>query len=197
MLDIEKNKELFMAELGKVTREGIEELTAWIKKSDFFNAPASTRFHLCEKGGLCQHSLNVLNRLREELFHEYGDKCPYSEETVIIVALLHDVCKINFYKESTKNVQDDETGKWNKVPYYMVEEKFHYGHGEKSQFLIERFMSTSIDEALAIRFHMGAYDPAFKGGDNSHTMAFQECPLALLLHVADQKASNFDEKDEK
>ena len=93
MLDITKNKELFLEEMAKVTREGVTGMLDWLNKSDFFEAPASTKYHLSEKGGLCQHSLNVLNRLREELFAEYGEECPYTEETVVIVALLHDLCK--------------------------------------------------------------------------------------------------------
>lgn len=193
MLDIAKNKEMFLEEMAKVTREGVDGLLDWLKKSDFFEAPASTKYHLSEKGGLCQHSLNVLNRLREELFAEYGDECPYTEETVVIVACLHDLCKVNFYKESTRNVKN-EAGKWEEVPYYAVEEKFSFGHGEKSVFLTERYFSLTPQEALAIRFHMGAYGSEFKGGDYSHSAAFEKFPLALLLHLADMKATYLDEK---
>ena len=196
MLDIEKNKEMFLKEMGKIDQEkrgSTDELLKWLLNSDFFLAPASTKYHLSEKGGLCQHSLNVLNRLREELFAEYGDKCPYTEESVVIAALLHDVCKVNFYKESTRNVKN-EAGKWEEVPFYAVEEKFSFGHGEKSVFLTERYLSLTPQEALAIRFHMGAYGSEFKGGDSSHAAVFEKQPLALLLHLADMKATYLDEK---
>ena len=94
--------------------------------------------------------------LRSSFFEPDTD----TEETYAIVALLHDLCKANFYKKGTRNVKNDETGKWEKVPSYSVEDMFPYGHGEKSVFLIERFMKLKVEEAVAIRWHMGGFDDA-------------------------------------
>ena len=128
-----------------VTRPGSEKLLDWLDtKTDFFTAPASTRFHGAYDGGLCAHSLNVYRVLRSSFFEPDTD----TEETYAIVALLHDLCKANFYKKGTRNVKNDETGKWEKVPSYSVEDMFPYGHGEKSVFLIERFMKLKVEEAV-------------------------------------------------
>ena len=125
-----------------VSRPGSEKLLDWLdKKTDFFTAPASTRFHGACEGGLCMHSLNVYHALHDTFFTE-GD----SEETFAICALLHDLCKANYYKAGTRNVKNDVTGQWEKVPSYSVEDLFPYGHGEKSVFLIERFMKLKIEE---------------------------------------------------
>ena len=143
-----------------VTRPGSEKLLDWLDtKTDFFTAPASTRFHGAYDGGLCAHSLNVYRVLRSSFFEPDTD----TEETYAIVALLHDLCKANFYKKGTRNVKNDETGKWEKVPSYSVEDMFPYGHGEKSVFLIERFMKLKVEEAVAIRWHMGGFDDAVRG----------------------------------
>ena len=129
-----------------VTRPGSEKLLDWLdKKTDFFTAPASTRFHGACEGGLCMHSLNVYHALHDTFFTE-GD----SEETFAICALLHDLCKANYYKPGTRNVKNETTGQWEKVPSYSVEDLFPYGHGEKSVFLIERFMKLKVEEAVLI-----------------------------------------------
>ena len=152
-----------------VTRPGADRLLDWLdNKTDFFTCPASTRFHGACEGGLCMHSLNVYHALHDSFFKE-GD----SEESFAICALLHDLCKANYYKVSTRNVKNDATGQWEKVPYYTVEDQFPYGHGEKSVFLIERFMRLKTEEAVAIRWHMG--------GDRY--------PLAIKLHIADLTAT--------
>ena len=127
-----------------ITRPGSEKLLDWLDhKTDFFTAPASTRFHGACEGGLCMHSLNVYHALHDTFFTE-GD----SEETFAICALLHDLCKANYYKPGTRNVKNEATGQWEKVPSYSVEDLFPYGHGEKSVFLIERFMKLHIEEPL-------------------------------------------------
>ncbi len=143
-----------------VTRPGSEKLLDWLDhKTDFFSAPASTRFHGACTGGLCMHSLNVYHALHDTFFTE-GE----SEESFAICALLHDLCKANYYKAGTRNVKRDVTGQWEKVPSYSVEDLFPYGHGEKSVFLIERFMKLKVEEAVAIRWHMGGFDDAARGG---------------------------------
>ena len=154
-----------------IHREGIDKLLAWLEKSDFFTAPASTRFHGAHEGGLVEHSLNVYEQLVN------GNPT----ETTAIVFLLHDLCKTDYYTVSTRNVK--ENGVWVQKPYYTVDDKFPYGHGEKSVFMIERFMRLTNEEAFAIRFHMGEYS------DPNTGKAFEKYPLALLLHQADERAT--------
>ena len=168
-----------------VTRPGSEKLLDWLDhKTDFFAAPASTRFHGACEGGLCMHSLNVYHALHDTFFTE-GD----SEESFAICALLHDLCKANYYKAGTRNVKNDETGQWEKRPYYSVEDAFPYGHGEKSVYLIERFVRLKPAEAMAIRWHMGGFDEAVKGGSFAISAAFDRYPLAVKLHLSDLEAT--------
>ena len=170
-----------------ISRKGSKELLEWIEKTDFFTAPASTKFHCACESGLVMHSVSVYNTLMEKHFDEEID----NPESFAVCALLHDLCKAQFYKVSTRNVKNDETGQWEKVPYYMVEDSFPYGHGEKSVFLIERFMRLKIDEAMAIRWHMGGFD------DNSGyaiSQAYDRYPLAVKLHLADLESTYLREK---
>ena len=168
----------------KVSRPGSEKLLAWLDTTDFFRAPASTRFHGACESGLVMHSLNVYHALRERYFEE-GD----SEETFAICGLLHDLCKANFYKPGTRNVKNETTGQWEKVPSYSIEDAFPYGHGEKSVYLIERFMRLRTAEAVAIRWHMGGFDDSVRGGSRAMGEAFYQYPLAVKLHLADLTAT--------
>ncbi len=176
-------------------RPGAEEFLEWLSGTDFFTAPASTRFHLSEPGGLCQHSLNVYGRMIQLVRAVCPDDAANMERTAGIVSLLHDVCKAGFYGTEMRN-KKDESGKWIQVPFYTVDDKFPYGHGEKSVFLIERFMRLTTEEAVAIRWHMGGFDEAVRGGSYSVGVAYDKYPLALLLHMADMMASHFDEAKE-
>ena len=172
-----------------VTRPGSEKLLDWLdNKTDFFSAPASTRFHGACEGGLCMHSLNVYHALHDTFFTE-GD----SEESFAICALLHDLCKANYYKRGTRNVKNDVTGQWEKVPSYSVEDLFPYGHGEKSVYVVNGFLRLTREEAFAIRYHMG-----FSGNEDNRQVgnAFQMYPLAFCLSVADMEATYFLEKEE-
>ena len=172
-----------------VTRSGADKLLAWLDTTDFFRAPASTRFHGACAGGLLMHSLNVYHCLREHYF-EPGD----SEESFALCALLHDVCKANFYKPGTRNVKNEATGQWEKVPTFTIEDAFPYGHGEKSVFLIERFVRLKPAEAVAIRWHMGGFDDAARGGCFAISQAYDQYPLAVKLHLADLEATYLKEK---
>jgi len=172
-----------------VTRPGVDKLLAWLDTTDFFRAPASTRFHGACAGGLLMHSLNVYHCLREHYF-EPGD----SEESFALCALLHDVCKANFYKPGTRNVKNEATGQWEKVPTFTIEDAFPYGHGEKSVFLIERFVRLKPAEAVAIRWHMGGFDDAARGGCFAISQAYDQYPLAVKLHLADLEATYLKEK---
>lgn len=170
-----------------ITRKGSAELLEWIQKTDFFTAPASTKFHCACEHGLVMHSVSVFNTLVEKHFDEEND----SLESFAICALLHDLCKAQFYKVSTRNVKNDETGQWEKVPYYSVEDSFPYGHGEKSVFLIERFMRLKLEEAMAIRWHMGGFEDS---GGYTISQAYERYPLAVKLHLADLESTYLREK---
>ena len=179
-----------------ITREGSDKLLEFLEKSDFFTAPASTRYHGAYEGGLLRHSLNVYECLREYLARErvqqrYGLNA--SEESAAIVALLHDICKVNFYTVSTRNAKNDQTGQWEKVPYYTINDTLPYGHGEKSVYMISGFMRLTREEAMAIRWHMG-----FSGIEDKNTIgkALEMYPLAFALSVADMEASYFLEGGE-
>ena len=167
-----------------ITRPGADRLLSWLETTDFFTAPASTRFHGACECGLVMHSINVYNAMMEHFFTE-GE----NQESYAICALLHDLCKANFYKASTRNVKNDATGQWEKVPYYTVADQLPYGHGEKSVYLIEHFMRLKTAEAIAIRWHMGGFDDAVRGGSFAVSEAYNSYPLAVKLHIADLTAT--------
>ncbi|MBQ5398919.1 MAG: hydrolase [Ruminococcus sp.] len=170
-----------------IKREGSTQLLEWLEKTDFFTAPASTRYHCACEHGLVMHSVSVYKTMVEKHFDEEND----SAESFAICALLHDLCKAQFYKISTRNVKNEETGRWEKVPYFSVDDRFPFGHGEKSVFLIERFTKLKLDEAMAIRWHMGEF-----GDKNSNTIsqAYNLYPLAVKLHLADLESTFLREK---
>lgn len=177
-----------------IKREGSTELLNYLKSSDFFTAPASARYHLNVEGGLCVHSINVYNRLLALVKAEYGDnyRDVYSDESIAICGLLHDVCKVNYYVVDYRNVKED--GQWVKKPYYTVSEKFPFGHGEKSVFLVNQYIKLTADEAQAINWHMGGFDQRVQGGSFSVSEAYNKYKLAVLTHVADLQATYLDEE---
>ena len=181
-----------------IKREGSDRLLKWLLSSDFFTCPASTKYHLACEEGLLQHSLHVYYRLKEEVEHTdwaaLGSEKP-SDETIAITALLHDVCKVNFYKADTKNVKNKDTGKWEQVPYYTIDDQLPYGHGEKSVMIVSSFMHLTREETFAIRWHMGGFDDSVKGGSYALNGAYNMFPLCLLISVADIKATYLDEKE--
>ncbi len=188
-------KELFLEIYDKfVTRAGAEELKKYLLSSDFFTAPASSRFHSAFEGGLCDHSVRTYYRLLNNVKLEYGENfnSVISNESIAITALLHDLCKIDFYKIDYRNVK--ENGEWVKKPYYTKEELMPYGHGEKSVYIINGFIKLTREEAMAINWHMGGFDYRTKGGDQSISDAYSKFPLAILLHVSDLEATYIDEK---
>ena len=180
-----------------IHREGSEALLDYLmNKSDFFTAPASAKYHGAYAGGLCEHSLNVYHCLvdylnRDRVQELYG--LEYSDESIAIVALLHDLCKIGCYKRGTRNVKD-ENGKWQAVPTYTFDDPLPYGHGEKSVYIANGFIRLSREEAMAIRWHMG-----FSGTEDARTVgqAFQKYPLAFALATADSEAAYFLENEER
>lgn len=179
-----------------IEREGSEKLLEWLEKSDFFTCPASTRRHSAYKGGLCEHSVKVYKRFVKLLESEYGVDWTkkVSPESVAIMALLHDVCKVNTYVEDVKNVKVD--GVWVQKPYYKVEDHLPYGHGEKSVYIISAFMRLTREEALAINWHMGEYDIRVQNGSYMISDVFYRYPICFLMHLADLTATYLDEKVE-
>ena len=177
-----------------IHRDGIDELLEWLQsdKCDFFDAPASTQYHLNIAGGLCKHSLHVYDRLIRLYQAEYGEASNEKHETLAIVSLLHDLCKTNFYKLGSRNVKD-ENGKWQTVPVYTINDTLNYGHGEGSVYIISAFMRLTREEAMAIRWHMGGFDDAVKGGSRALSGAMEKYPLVTLIHIADMMASYLDE----
>lgn len=185
-----------------ITRPGADKLLAWLETTDFFEAPASTRFHLSRPGGLVEHSIHVYHRLHDlfvserqnrenEPFIELSDS---EEETIAICGLLHDICKANFYAVEMRN-RKNEQGQWEKYPFYVVNDQLPYGHGEKSVYIISGFMKLTREEAMAIRWHMGFSDNDFRAGGFSAGNAFEKFPLAVLMHMADLQATYLDEAD--
>ena len=176
---------------SNIHREGADRLLEWLQTTDFFTAPASTRYHCACPAGLVMHSINVYEVMMEKHFDPETD----SAESFALCALLHDVCKAQFYKVSSRNVKNERTGQWEKVPYYVIEDAFPYGHGEKSVFLIERFVRLKPAEATAIRWHMGGFDDAARGGNFSISVAYDKYPIAVKLHLADLEATYLREKE--
>lgn len=182
-----------------ITRPGADKLLAWIESSDFYAAPASTRFHLSSPGGLLEHSLHVFERMKAICANEATITPGFNEpsmETIAVCGLLHDICKANFYAVEMRNRKNDQ-GRWEQYPFYVVDDKLPYGHGEKSVYIISGFMRLSREEAMAIRWHMGFADNDFRGGGYSVGNAFEKFPLAVLLHIADLQATYLDETGEK
>ena len=189
-------EEFLQIYLENIHREGSDALLDYLEhKSDFFTSPASARFHGSYAGGLCQHSVNVYRCLsayleRERVRELYA--LDYTPESVALVALLHDVCKIGCYKGGTRNVKGPD-GKWQSVPTFYYEDNLPYGHGEKSVYILSGFLRLSREEAMAIRWHMG-----FSGDEDKRLVgqALQQYPLAFALSVADMEATYFLEHEE-
>ena len=180
-------KEQFLELLRQVKREGIEDLIEFIEKTDFFKAPASTRFHGSYEGGLVEHSMKVYEILKHKVETNI-EKIDIPEESIIIIGLLHDICKTNFYKVDYRNAKN-ALGVWEKVPYYTVDDTIPYGHGEKSVMMITEYMKLTSEEKYAIRWHMGFTEP--KEQYTTIGIAYTKYPLALLMFEADLEATYF------
>lgn len=198
----------FEREMEEINRPGVDKLMAYIRSSDFYTAPASTKYHLSCEGGLLQHSLNVLDALRGLLiYNPTGGKLVYEYhaagkvaatipgESVTIAALLHDICKTHFYTTSTRNVKNEKTNKWEKQPYYTIDDKMPLGHGPKSAMIVKQYIELTTPEMYAIWWHMG-----FNGNYENDTAAgasFEKYPLALALYTADMMASRLMEGEKE
>ena len=180
-------KEEFIELLKSTKREGIDDIINFLERTDFFKAPASTRFHGNHEGGLLEHSMKVYEILKYKVKNSVME-VNAQDDTLIIVALLHDICKANYYKVDYRNAKN-ERGEWEKVPYYTVDDTIPYGHGEKSVMMITEYMKLTSEEKYCIRWHMGFTEPKELYGTISS--AYKKYPLALLMHEADLEATYF------
>ncbi len=193
-MELEEIKEEFcQIYYDNIERDGADELLQFLEKSDFFTAPASTKNHSCYEGGLCQHSINVYKRFIKLLELEFGANWDriLSKESAAIIALLHDICKTNYYQVEQRNVKKD--GVWVQEPYYKVADSLPYGHGEKSVYMISGFMKLSREEAMAINWHMGGFDPRVIQRTVNLSDIYYKYPTAFLFHLADNMATYLDE----
>lgn len=182
MSDIPCVKDKIIELLNNTERKGMNRVIEYLEESDFFVAPASTKYHGNYKGGLAEHSLNVHEIFkRKNEIYDFG----LSDDTVKITGLLHDICKTNFYTVSSRNVKKD--GKWIQVPYYAVDDQVPFGHGEKSVILLQQFIRLSKEEVIIIRWHMGGYEPS--QNYNSISNAWNMCKAGCALHTADLESS--------
>lgn len=180
-------KERYLDLLSTIDRIGMKELIRFLESSDFFSAPASTKFHGDYEGGLLEHSLKVYDILCNKMKNLDID-LKVSDDTLKIVALLHDLCKVNFYKVDYRNVKNDN-GVWEKVPYYTIDDTIPYGHGEKSVMMITEYIKLTPEEKYSIRWHMGFSEP--REIYTTLGQAIKKYPLILLLNEADMEATYF------
>jgi hypothetical protein len=213
----QKNIARFEALLGSVSKEGTDKLLRYIKKhTDFYTAPASTRFHSAYKGGLLQHTLNVYDCLAAKKMSPMWAPIleKVSDESIIVIGLLHDLCKTNFYVETLKNqktydaekvaaadprqVKHDATGDyiWETVTGYQIEDKLPLGHGEKSVILAQSYIRLTCDEVMAIRWHMGFSDMESPAEKASLSDAIRKYPICLAMAEADMEATYLMEKED-
>jgi len=185
----------------EIQRPGADDLLEWLESTDFFTAPAGAKHHGAYYGGLMIHSMNVWKRLREiacrdVLGDDPGELDCQTRETVAILGLLHDVCKVGAYHIETKRRKNPDTNQWEDYQAYTFRDPFPLGHGEKSLYLISRFIKLTEAEALAIRWHMGAFDDAAHGnGKTALNAAMNVTPWVWRLHEADMCAAHIDERE--
>lgn len=181
-----ENKKRFIELCKNVSRDGMDSLLDWLESTDFYIAPASQTYHCSYYGGLLEHSLNVYDELKRLL--EAYPEVVAPDESVVIAALLHDLCKIDLYTTEKRN-RKNESGAWEQYDAYTIKEKFCFGgHGSKSVYLARHFLELTPDEAVAINCHMGSWD-----GNKDVGKAYEHCSFAWLLHVADEAATYIKE----
>ena len=197
-----QNKERFISLLQKAgelepkKKPGIDRLINWLEGTDFYYAPASTKYHGNYEGGLCEHSIKVYDNLctLNTAFNE-----DMKEYDIIICALLHDLCKIDFYKKVVKGAyKKDENGAtiqpkvWEeKEVYDYGEEKTILGHSPKSIFIIQHFFLLSDEQAEAIYAHMGGMECSDQMEKNTYSKIYNKNKLAFYLHLADYKQAYY------
>ena len=192
--DIERNKKEFISLIYSIEREfNKDRLIEWLEnRSDFFTAPASSKYHGSYEGGLCNHSLNVYyslknlaqNFLSYEIDQEGNQHFKYSEDSLKIVGLLHDISKANYYEKYFRNVKD-EKGNWVQVPEYKVrDDRFIFGSKEQTaEFMVSNFIPLTVDERISILHSSGGQ--AYDSTQTNVATIFNACELTTLLHTAD------------
>lgn len=182
--------------LLSTNRKGMDKVLEYLRGSDFYYAPSSTKFHSNYQGGLLDHSILVLTTaisLRDAMVNIKPElKERLTDESVIISALLHDLCKVGFYVPKDK-WKKDENDKWVSYRGYDVEDTFPIGHGEKSVILLQCLgLELNMDEMLAIRYHMGLWSTSVDCGDanRAYFRAVNMCPLLSIIQNADFMSSN-------
>ena len=208
MIDIKANKRVYLSLLREVLPDAdFYTIEAYLDNTDFFTAPASTRFHLSETGGLCAHSLNVYFAA-VSLNHVF---CIKNEHSIILCSLLHDICKADVYSQEYKNVKvydeevlanadkrkikKDSKGEyiWDQKLQYVFDDRWPFGHGSKSAYIASSLIDLTPEEAMAIRYHMGAFED---GDKNNCSKVYETNKLALLIHFADMYASKIMEGEQ-
>lgn len=186
-------RERYIGLLSSTQRPGIWQLITYLEKeTDFFTAPASTKYHGACQGGLLDHSLAVYDNLLK-MTKLYSLNC--AADSLVICALLHDLCKANFYRQGIRNRKNVNTGKWEQVEVYEINDQMPLGHGEKSVMIAQQYISLTPEEMLAIRWHMGGFDVTAAGvGGRSLSLAMSCYPLVAALHMADLATCYFDQK---
>jgi hypothetical protein len=194
-----ENKEAILTLLNSVKRRGMDSLIDYIEnKTDYFTAPASVRYHGCYQGGLAEHHLDVYNCFKQLQETPQFKQHNFPEESVILISLLHDMCKTNFYFETTRNVRNEVTGQWEKVPYYEVIDSHPYGHGECSVMLVSDYIRLTTEEKYAIRWHSGGFDKSCIGGlTGMITDCFKNSPICVCAHLADMMATYTCNREKK
>lgn len=174
----------------EVRRDGMEKLIDYLtNETDFFVAPASTRFHGAEPGGLLAHSVVVVQWAIRLGTLDSGA----ISSSVQITALLHDVCKANFYKPVLR-WRKDEHNRWEQYPTWEIDDQLPLGHGVKSAWIVSKYIDLSDEEYAAIRWHMGAWGTEDYSGRQALNAAMDKYPLVLLLQTADMAATYLDKK---
>lgn len=193
---IEENKKEIISLLQSTQREGIECIISFLENSDFFSAPASSKYHNNFDGGLADHSLKVYKTFKKlnEIFNK--GKNTIKEDSIIITALLHDLCKVNYYEIGKKNIckGKDANGYkiWEAQDVWDVKDKLGLGHGEKSIILIlENGIKLTDFEKYTIRWHMNL--PESYEDRMAYNAAKEQCPNMILLHIADLISSSLYE----
>lgn len=197
--------ERFESLLRSTNREGIENLIEFIRKSDFYTAPASTRYHSCHEGGLLEHTLNVYDRLVSKFNDElWKDKVDVGSDSLIITALLHDITKANYYAQEPKNKKvysehgkkSDSVGRydWETVIGYTTNDKCPLGHSEKSVIILTNYIKLKPNELFGIRWHMGFSEPKENWGYLSE--AIKKYPFIIAVYEADLESTYLLEKEE-
>lgn len=155
----------------------------WLRTTDFYQAPASSIYHESHHGGLLKHTLEVVNQIG--YLHQVPKFQKVNIEDAVLVALVHDWCKIGLYEQYDKNVKNDKTGQWEKVAAYKRKDPMlPLGHGVASMFLARSYFRLSKDEALAIRWHMGRWN-VVREELNELQHSNEVAPLVLMLQFAD------------